>query len=183
MRFAYADPPYYGCAKRFYGDHPEAWVYDTVDGHRALVARLVEEFPDGWALSMTSGNLLDLVPHLALPEGCRVAAWVKPFHAFKKGVRPAYAWEPVILFGGRNKHHPPPPKGGKATTPKDFVAANITLKKGLTGTKPPAFNAWILDLLGYRSGDELVDLFPGTGGMAQAVADYPAPDRLRWEAS
>ena len=169
MRFAYADPPYYRCAKKFYGDHPEAWIYDTIDGHRKLVDRLVCDYPDGWALSMTSGNLIDLLPQLNLPDGCRVAAWVKPFCVFKKGVRPAYAWEPVIFYGGRNKNHPPPPKGGKATTPKDFVAANITLRKGLTGAKPPAFNAWVLDLLGWQPGDTLDDLFPGTDGMANAL--------------
>ena len=29
MKFAYADPPYLGLAKRFYGDiHPEAAEYD-----------------------------------------------------------------------------------------------------------------------------------------------------------
>ena len=36
------------------------------------------------------------------PAGVRVGAWVKTFCAFKKGVRPAYAWEPVIFTGGRN---------------------------------------------------------------------------------
>ena len=171
MKFAYADPPYYLCAKKFYGDHPEAWVYDTIEGHQALVQRLVDEYPDGWALSMGSPDLLRLVPHLPIPEGARVASWVKPFCTMKKGVRPAYAWEPVVLFGGRNKNHPPPPKGGKATTPKDFIAANITLKKGLTGVKPPAFNRWILDLLNWQPGDELHDLFPGSGGMGALVSE------------
>lgn len=171
MRFAYADPPYYGCARKFYGaEHADAWVYDTVEGHQKLVDLLAGEFPDGWALSMTSNNLLDLVPHLTLPDGVRIGAWVKPFHIFKKGVRPAYAWEPVLFTGGRNKNHPPPPKGGKATTPKDFVAANITLRKGLTGAKPEPFCRWILDLLGWRPGDDMVDLFPGTGILGRVVA-------------
>lgn len=97
------------------------------------------------------------------PADVRIAAWVKPFCVFKKGVRPAYAWEPVIFQGGRNKGHPPPVKGGKATTPKDFLACNITLRKGLTGAKPEAFCDWVLDLLNVQEGDEAVDLFPGTG--------------------
>jgi hypothetical protein len=102
------------------------------------------------------------------PEDVRVAAWVKPFHVFKKGVRPAYAWEPVIWRGGRNPQwgtkHPPPEKGGKATTPKDFLICNITLKKGLTGAKPEPFVWWLCDLQNYQAGeDELHDLFPGTG--------------------
>jgi hypothetical protein len=174
MKFGYADPPYYGCAVKFYGDHPEAADYDTIEGHQTLVARLTAEFPDGWALCMTSGNLLDLVPHLTLPPGCRVAAWTKPFHAYKKGVRPAFSWEPVIFYGGRNQGHPPPEKGGEATTPKDHLAANITMRKGLTGAKPEAFNRWILDLLGWLPSDELVDLFPGTGGMGEVVASLRA---------
>ena len=37
---------------------------------------------------------------------------------------------------------------------------------GFIGAKPQAFNRWVSDLLGYVDGDELVDLFPGTGGMA-----------------
>lgn len=46
---------------------------------------------------------------------------------------------------------------------------NITLKKGLVGAKPPAFCEWILDLLGWEPGDQLDDLFPGTGVMAEVV--------------
>jgi hypothetical protein len=127
VRLAYADPPYIGCA-HLYRDHPD---YAGEVDHEALIARLVAEFPDGWALSCTSNSLRYLLP--LCPEDVRVGAWVKPFHAYKRGVRPAYAWEPVIYRGGRNKNHPPPAKGGEATTPKDWVAANITLQKGLTG--------------------------------------------------
>ena len=63
---------------------------------------------------------------------------------------------------------PPPPEGGKATTPKDVVSANITLKRGLTGAKPEAFCRWMFAVLGMQPGDELVDLFPGTGAVTQA---------------
>ncbi len=85
-------------------------------------------------------------------------------------MRPAYAWEPVLFTGGRNKNHPPPPKGGAQTTPKDYLATPITLKRGLTGAKPEVFCRWILDLLGYIDGDTLDDLFPGTGVMAHVLA-------------
>jgi hypothetical protein len=169
MRFAYADPPYYRCAVKFYGDHPDAAVYDTIEGHQALVSRLVEEFPDGWALSMGSVDLLRLVPHLTIPEDCRVAAWCKTFASFKPNVNPAYTWEPVLFRGGRT---------GDRTrlTVKDHLAEPITLQKGLTGAKPGAFNAWVLNLLGYEPGDVLVDLFPGTGGMAEAIGRADAGD-------
>jgi hypothetical protein len=162
VRLAYADPPYIGCA-HLYRDHPD---YAGEVDHEALIARLVAEFPDGWALSCTSNSLRYLLP--LCPEDVRVGAWVKPFHAYKRGVRPAYAWEPVIYRGGRNKNHPPPAKGGEATTPKDWVAANITLQKGLTGVKPEAVCFWLFDLLNLQAGDELVDLFPGSGAVADA---------------
>jgi hypothetical protein len=37
------------------------------------------------------------------------------------------------------------------------------MKRGLTGAKPAAFVSWLHVLLGWQPGDELVDLFPGTG--------------------
>jgi len=66
--------------------------------------------------------------------------------------------------------HPPPEKGGKQTTPKDFIVEPITLRKGLTGAKPPKVCDWILDLLGFMPGDTLDDIYPGTGAMTDAVA-------------
>ena len=177
MRFAYADPPYFGCAVKYYGHHhPEAAVYDTVEGHRALVSRLVDEFPDGWALSMGSVDLIRLVPQLGLPADVRVAAWCKSFASFKPGVNPAYTWEPVVFRGGRTGG------GRERMTVKDHLVEPITLQRGLTGAKPAAFNRWVLDMLGWQPGDELVDLFPGTGGMGAAVG--AAGDELPiWEAS
>jgi hypothetical protein len=164
LRFAYADPPYLGMGAKFYASHHEdASDADSPAWHAELIDRLVGEFPDGWALSCSSPSLRVLLP--MTPDDTRVAAWVKPFHAFKKGVRPAYAWEPVLFRGGRNHKPPAPPKGGKAITPRDWVSANMTLRKGLPGAKPPEFCRWVLDLLGYQAGDELVDVFPGTGIM------------------
>lgn len=172
MRFAYADPPYLGCGTKFYADHPEAAVYDSIAGHAALIQHLCDEFPDGWAMSASSSSLQLILP--LCPDDVRIAAWVKPFHVFKKGVRPAYAWEPVIYRGGRNKGHKPPVKGGLANTPRDWVSANITLRKGLTGTKPEAVCAWILDLLNVAPEDEVVDLFPGLGTLTRALEERMA---------
>jgi hypothetical protein len=62
-----------------------------------------------------------------------------------------------------------PEKGGPALTPKDFVSANITLKRGLVGAKPMTVARWVLDLLNAQPGDTFVDVFPGTGGVG-AVA-------------
>lgn len=165
MRFAYADPPYIGQAKRYYG-------CDEVD-HAELISRLVEEFPDGWALSASSPSLSVILP--LCPTDIRIAVWCKSFCAFKRGVRPAYAWEPVIFRGGRNPVNgyaaAIPEKNGKQTTPKDFIVEPITLRKGLVGAKPEKVCRWILDLLNVAPGDTVVDLYPGTGIMGKVAAE------------
>lgn len=161
MKFAYADPPYIGQAKRHYG-------CEEIN-HEELIAMLCRDFPDGWALSCTSNSLRILLP--VCPEDLRVAAWVKPFCAYKRGVRPAYAWEPLLFRGGRNRNAPVPEKGGKAITPKDFHSANITLRKGLVGAKPESFCTWVLDLLNVWPDDDMIDLFPGTRVMGRMLTE------------
>ena len=162
MKFAYADPPYLGTAKRYTENHPDALDYDNPEMHRVLVSRLTEEFPDGWALSASSTSLQEILP--MCPSDVRIAAWVKPFAAFKKNVRNAYTWEPVILRGGRLSS-----KDGASVT-RDHLAESITLVKGLTGAKPERFCIWVLAMLGWMPGDEVTDLFPGTGVMDRIVS-------------
>lgn len=146
MKFAYADPPYPGCA-RLYPENQEV-------NHQELLTRLVREYPNGWALSTSSTALHGV---LALcPSWVRVMAWVKPFAVFRPNVNPAYAWEPVIVSGGRKRTRQQP-------TVRDWVSANITLRKGVIGAKPVGFVDWLLDVLNVQPGDELDDLFPGTG--------------------
>jgi len=160
MRFAFADPPYLGCGALYADDHHDARIWDQIDAHEALIARLVSEYPDGWVLCASSPSLRDLLP--LCPSDVRVAAWVKPFAVFKPNVNPAYAWEPVIFRGGR--------KGGRSrATVRDWFSKEITMKRGLVGAKPEAFCRWILDLLGYERGDQVDDLFPGTGVMGQVI--------------
>lgn len=153
MTFAYADPPYIGQAKKRYGR-------EEVD-HTELIGRLVGEFPDGWALSCSSPSLREILP--LCPADVRVMAWVKPFCAFKVNVNPAYAWEPIIVRGGRKRTRQQP-------TVRDWVSANITLKKGLCGAKPTAFSFWLFQVLNAQPGDTLIDLFPGTGAVTAAWA-------------
>ena len=163
VRFAYADPPYLGCCKLYEHYHPDGRCWDDLETHALLVARLVEDYPDGWALSLSSPSLREILP--LTPTDARVAAWVKPFAAYKRNVRVAYTWEPVIVRGGRVSS-----RDGAPPT-RDHLSEPITLKRGLTGAKPLRFNRWILDVLGYVDGeDDLVDLFPGTAGMADAIA-------------
>lgn len=162
MRFAYADPPYLGKGASHYGDHhAEAATWDDVQAHRDLIDRLVSDYPDGWALSMLSTNLHTLLP--LCPPDVRVAAWVKPFAAFKRNVRNAYTWEPVILRGGRTSS-----KDGAPVT-RDHLAENITMLRGLPGAKPDRFCDWVLAMLGAIPGDTVDDLFPGTGSMGRAA--------------
>ena len=146
MKFAYADPPYPGCA-HLYPENKEV-------NHKLLIEMLCDEFPDGWALSTSSPALQEV---LALcPEDVRVMAWVKPFCSFKPNVNPAYAWEPVIVRGGRKRTR-------EENTVRDWVSSNITLKKGLVGAKPALFCQWLFEVLNIQENDEFVDLFPGTG--------------------
>ena len=112
-----------------------------------------------------------------------MGAWCKSFYAFKRNVRPAYAWEPVIFWGGRNPINgfraEIPEKNGKQTTPKDFIVEPITLQKGLVGAKPEKVCRWILDLLNVQSGDKVVDLYPGTGVMGKVAAEVCADHQAR----
>lgn len=151
MRFAYADPPYIGQAKKHY-------AREEVD-HAALIAQL-ETF-DGWALSCKS-NAKELAWLISLcPDDVRLSPWVKPFCSFKPNVNPAYAWEGVLWRSSRRRTRQQP-------TLRDWVSANITLKKGLSGAKPVAFCAWLFELLNIQPEDEFIDLFPGTGAVTEA---------------
>lgn len=157
MRFAYADPPYLGCGKLY--DRPE---WDALETHVALIRRLVEEYPDGWALSASAPSLRHLWPHL--PAEARECVWTKSFAAFKRNVRVAYTWEPVVVCGGRVSSS----SGARPT--RDHLREPIAMERGLTGAKPARFCRWVLDLLGYVEGDQVDDLYPGTGIMAEVLA-------------
>lgn len=172
MTFAYADPPYYGCCKLYQHHHPDGRCWDDLTTHKFLLAGLVDTYPDGWALSCSSPSLQAILP--LCPPGVRVAAWTKPFAAYKRNVRVAYAWEPVILYGGRVSS-----KDG-AMVNRDFLAEPITLKRGFTGAKPERFCRWVLDLLGWKPGDEVDDLYPGTGVFGRVLkAAEASPEVLR----
>jgi len=172
--FAFADPPYLGCCKLYGHHHPagdrpfDGRCWDEPETHQLLIEWLVDTFPDGWALCASAPSLRTLLPFT--PDHVRIAPWVKTFCAFKKGVRPAYAWEPVLFHSRRNpphSPHAPPVKNGEQNTPKDFYAGPITLMKGLTGAKSEDFCAWVLSLLNVLPGDNVTDVFVGTGSMTR----------------
>ena len=149
MRVAYADPPYIGQARKHYNG--------TEVNHPLLIAYL-NEF-DAWALSCSSPSLPQLLP--LCPAGIRVMVWVKPFCVFKPGVGVAYAWEPVLVHGGRKRSR-------EQSTVRDWVSENITLKRGLPGVKPDGFSLWLFEVLNMCPSDEFVDVFPGSGAVGRA---------------
>jgi hypothetical protein len=158
MKFAYADPPYFGQGKKRYGEHPKAAIWDTKEAHWQLIESLNENY-DGWALSCNPTDLHWLLPHC--PSDTRIACWVKTFHQ----IRPTtvqFAWEPVLFRGSRKNNKRKP-------MVRDWFSHVTTRKKGTIGAKPDAFNRWVLDLLNYQIGDELDDLFPGSGGMTATI--------------
>lgn len=90
MRFAYADPPYFGCGASHYGEHhAEAAAWDDRQTHLDLIAHLTDNYLDGWVLSCNPRDLAWLLP--ACPDDARVAAWCKTWHQ----IRPTtvqFAW-------------------------------------------------------------------------------------------
>lgn len=156
MVMAYADPPYPGKAF-LYRDQPD--FGGEVD-HPALVASLLASY-DGFALSTSSAALGDVLPLFTRPY--RVCAWVKPIgaSAITNGIH--NTWEPLIVVPGRCL----------APGKRDWLSAQPARKGGsdLIGRKPEAFACWLFGLLGLLPGDQLVDLFPGSGMIGRAWAE------------
>ena len=155
MRIAYADPPYIGQAKAHYSHDPNCAEVD----HNELLKELCSY--DGWALSASSPSLKQILCMSNCPDNVRVGAWVKPFASFKPGVNPAYAWEPVLFVPARKL-------GREVSTVRDWVSANITLQKGLSGVKPDEFSFWLFNILGMLPEDEFIDMYPGSHAVTRA---------------
>lgn len=181
MKFAYADPPYLGRGEYYLAHHPDALIWNDPETHRALIARLQAEFPDGWAMSLSERSLRTILP--MCPPEARVAAWITDRPRFAgKPVPVRKHFEPVIFVGGR----PYSDTGNRAA---DFVVtaqqrlpagqpryamvkSDIRAGKTFLGRKPRKFAFWVFNLLGLQHGDEFVDLFPGTGGVMAAYQEW-----------
>lgn len=94
----------------------------------------------------------------------RLMAWIKPFAAYKRNVRVAYAWEPLIVK--------PAERLDGAIPTRDFISEPITMKRGLTGAKPEKVCHWLFGVMGLRPSDSLVDLFPGSEAVSRAWKSY-----------
>ena len=173
MKFAYADPPYPGQAKRWYGGgkvpgamrhtriHPD---YKGEVDHFELIELLEDQYPDGWALS-TSAAALQIILHLC-PPGVRIGVWNRP-NSTPPGHRGRgsdigtwhWTWEPVIIKPGR--------------PPSILTRDLLTWPKPagvIPGQKPPQFTRWVWTLLGAIEGDTVDDLFPGSGAVSTELA-------------
>lgn len=160
LRFAYADPPYYGLAAKFYGHlHAEAADYDKLETHAALIAKLCAEY-DGWAMSLHAPVLRDILN--LCPREARVMPWVKSFASFKPSAKSAqWAWEPVIVWGGRPLEAP--------HCIRDWISCRMAMEKGFRGAKPRELVQWVLQVLGARKTDVIDDLFPGSGEVTREI--------------
>lgn len=164
MRFAYADPPYPGLAD-YYQERAE------VD-HAALIGELtggwIEGELDGWALSSSAAALPIVLP--MCPSSTRVCVWRRRVR-YTPSTRALSAWEPLLVVGGR-----PLPTDVPQDLLDELYTSDVLDYRGrygsftgaLIGMKPPEFAVWLFRQLGATAGDELHDLYPGSGAIGRA---------------
>lgn len=156
-RLAYADPPFPGKAYLYRGEPTFAGEVD----HEALVAKLMGY--DGWALSTSSEALRDVLSLIPRGTPYHTCAWVKPIGVSSKAHGMVVTWEPIIVVPAREM------RPGK----RDWLRALPARGGGtLIGRKPLAFCAALFGWLGASPGDELDDLFPGTGVVGKAWSEF-----------
>jgi len=142
-----------------YKDHPD---YGGEVDHKALIERLVAEFPDGWALSTSSKTLGPLVR--LCPDDTRILSWVTLNPRFPPGGGLISAWQPCLMK--------------RLRPPKDIcldvlvTSYPVGLFNAFLGGKPEEYCFWLFRCLGALPDDELVDLFPGSGAVGRAWDKY-----------
>lgn len=161
-RLAYADPPYPGLA-HYYRGRPD---YGGEVDHRELVSRL-QQF-DGWALS-TSARALPRVLRLFEVDPL-VAIWDRGPRKVDS-YSAAISWEPLIYKPARRVFR----RAAEALPDLLRHEARPARSRGearCIGAKPPAFSVWMFQLIGAEPGDELEDLYPGSGAVGMAWAEW-----------
>lgn len=184
---AIADPPYppfigtegkrnykprasrwYGAGQLGKGDRPadqhdDASEWDDPARHRALLVQLCDTY-DGWVIATSPDGLF---AYGDLPAGVRIMSWVKP-NGIPGSHRIRSMWEPVIVYPPSWRRSN---RGGVGAVPDVLVADPP--KKRFWGQKPPQWTHWVLRALSYDPrGDVVEDLFPGTGSVTRAIAEY-----------
>lgn len=179
MRLAIADPPYLGRADRWYGSgrghrnglgraaaHDAAAEWDDPATHQALVGHLQANY-DGWVIAAAADSLAVYLP--VCPADVRVLVWHKG-NAIPSGARVANQWEPVIAWI-------PASRRGRTVgaAASDVLTAGISYRHNYVGSKPYPWTHWVLNALGYQDGDEVHDLFAGSGAVSLAAELYEHP--------
>ena len=65
-----------------------------------------------------------------------------------------------------------PSNSTSSTTISSMCLAGLSAAhpvSGFVGSKPSAWTHWVLDLLGFQPGDEVTDVFPGSGAVERAA--------------
>ena len=180
MRLAIADPPYppfigsggrKNRASRWYGEgqrsqtdrpsdfHPEAAKWDDPATHRALLEKLLDEY-DGFAIATSPDGLAAYGP---LPSDARLMAWVKP-NGQPGAHRLRSTWEPVIVLTPKGRRSN---RGGRGSIPDTLVEP--APRVGFIGAKPEAWTRWVLAAMSWEPGDEVDDLFAGSGSVTHVL--------------
>lgn len=166
-RFAYADPPYIGQAKRLYGRHKD---YAGEVDHAELINRLERDY-DGWALSLSMKSLPEILK--LCPDNVLTLAWFKPI-APPLGDHRRYAWEPVIMRPVRF-YGPGYVPTAVVSSPPGFTFRE-TPATHVIGEKPEGFAHWVFASAGLKLDDEMIDMYPGSGAINKAWTTFnPGP--------
>jgi hypothetical protein len=191
LKLAIADPPYLGRASTWYGStmgksqlsikqggtsktgykpadyHPESHLWDDIETHRNLINRLENDY-DGFALCLAHDNLQQLLPLFKTKvKICIWHKWILP-----SGSSITNNYEPVIIKVPKNRR-----AAVKGLTTPDVLTCQKREGRGFAGRKPKAFTHWILDLLQYQDGDEVDDLFNGSGAVIESINTYSIATR------
>jgi hypothetical protein len=177
VRLCIADPPYLGRAVRWYGEngcgdgygkgqadnHPEAYLWDKPETHRQLVKDLEKDY-DGWAIAMSVHSLSTYLSEIETDSrnGIRVCVWHK-LSSFPSGNRITNHWEPVLIKVPASR------KGWSSGERMSDVMSCTPARRGFVGSKPNEWTRWVLDLMGFQEGDEVTDLFYGSGNVSAEI--------------
>lgn len=203
MRFAYADPPYPGMAHLYRGhpdyagevDHSrlaEQLVTDFPDGWALSTSARALPF----VLSCFAGVDVSVAawfrrrrPNVTARRP--VSAWEPVVFAGGRDASPVATSDASAAAPGDGSRQPGRDASlvdrGHASLVDDghvcrwdavicLGSTRTTDPNRVIGAKPAEFAYWMFDLLGALPGDELVDLFPGSGGIGRAWAHYTSLD-------
>jgi hypothetical protein len=152
-----------GYGKNQADNHPEAHIWDQPETHRQLVKDINKNY-DGWAIAMSVHSLSTYLSEIETDSrnGVRICVWHKPSSA-PSGNRITNHWEPVLIKVPKTR------KGWSTGQHTKDVLTCTPKKIGFVGAKPEEWTRWVLDLLGYQDGDEVDDLFIGSGSVTQVI--------------